>query len=208
MRKASRRVYTDFNPRPPCGGRPAQSARLLPGPCISIHAPRAGGDSGGRIFFPPSATISIHAPRAGGDPTPKQPAVSNQNFNPRPPCGGRHSGILSDEEFAAFQSTPPVRGATIEQIFISRRTKISIHAPRAGGDNKVTMLRDKATDFNPRPPCGGRRSVLFSGNKLIRFQSTPPVRGATLFCLGLYSNMPFQSTPPVRGATLAASYLV
>ena len=179
MRKASRRVYTDFNPRPPCGGRPAQSARLLPGPCISIHAPRAGGDPNCRTALRP-----------------------RRYFNPRPPCGGRHSGILSDEEFAAFQSTPPVRGATIEQIFISRRTKISIHAPRAGGDNKVTMLRDKATDFNPRPPCGGRRSVLFSGNKLIRFQSTPPVRGATLFCLGLYSNMPFQSTPPVRGATI------
>ena len=57
---------------------------------ISIHAPRAGGDrsrtQGGRV-----AGISIHAPRAGGD----------------------LMVIGAKKHSLAFQSTPPVRGATV-----------------------------------------------------------------------------------------------
>ena len=64
---------------------------------ISIHAPRAGGD-------PPPAKgqdliikISIHAPRAGGDGI----------------------AIERSETKKEFQSTPPVRGATVKiRIFI------------------------------------------------------------------------------------------
>ena len=57
-----------------------------------------------------------------------------------------------------FQSTPPVRGATI-RLISERHTDmaISIHAPRAGGD-----LYNAGID------------VLSA-----KFQSTPPVRGAT-----------------------------
>ena len=56
----------DFNPRPPRGGRPALDAIINGENCISIHAPREGGD-----LLPPhiqlSPVISIHAPREGGD---------------------------------------------------------------------------------------------------------------------------------------------
>ena len=103
-----------------------------------------------------------------------------------------------------FQSTRPVRGATIESagnciIFFD----ISIHAPRAG--------RDHGQDTQGR---------LFQP----RFQSTRPVRGATIFLLlGLGAEVisihapragrdlaqlldaapvaVFQATRPVRGAT-------
>ena len=34
------------------------------------------------------------------------------NFNPRPPCGGRHGVAIADVYANVFQSTPPVRGAT------------------------------------------------------------------------------------------------
>ena len=35
----------NFNPRPPCGGRPLRRLDKLYDVAISIHAPRAGGDS-------------------------------------------------------------------------------------------------------------------------------------------------------------------
>ena len=41
----------DFNPRPPCGGRPLSNGELVGVYEISIHAPRAGGDVKIRIFI-------------------------------------------------------------------------------------------------------------------------------------------------------------
>ena len=63
-----------------------------------------------------------------------------------------------DVKLNEFQSTPPVRGATLP------------YAPRICASD----------DFNPRPPCGGRLSRLRYLAECLKFQSTPPVRGATL----------------------------
>ena len=78
-----------------------------------------------------------------------------------------------------FQSTRPVRGATVSKLIPEERVQISIHATRAGRD---TRSRSKAwsnrnisihapragrdtrrayvdmiyNDFNPRAPCGAR----------------------------------------------------
>ena len=78
---------------------------------ISIHAPRAGGDGyDGRIGL--YVDISIHAPRAGGDAKISDRRVYEIDFNPRPPCGGRHALRALKSRIKRFQSTPPVRGAT------------------------------------------------------------------------------------------------
>ena len=125
----------DFNPRSPCGER----RRIRPGQThdgnISIHAPRAGSDS--------CYTAGLYNPA---------------HFNPRSPCGerhdrDRHSGsrdaisihapraggddvqYIHYSLFMEFQSTPPVRGATLY----------------------LRILQLGSRDFNPRPPCGGRR---------------------------------------------------
>ena len=63
--------------------------------------------------------------------------------------------------------------------------RISIHAPREGGD----------TDYKP----------MAEGYS--KFQSTPPARGATLLCVSINHKMRFQSTPPARGATTGAPYV-
>ena len=83
-------VSRDFNPRPPCGGRPKAGSSKWSEYTISIHAPRAGGDFVLVIAVYPSILISIHAPRAGGD----------RSYQVPPSLA------------ALFQSTPPVRGAT------------------------------------------------------------------------------------------------
>ena len=86
-------------------------------------------------------------------------AAEGLYFNPRPPRGGR-------QELAAH----PENGQ-----------KISIHAPREGGDPEMLG----------KPGWGQL------------FQSTPPARGATTVKRLLGNKAKFQSTPPARGATPA-----
>ena len=79
-----------------------------------------------------------------------------------------------------FQSTLPVRGATLtEDQRFNGAVTISIHAPREGSDGSDV------------PPWLVK----------LLFQSTLPVRGATKGISGEKGGKIFQSTLPVRGAT-------
>ena len=59
-------TVTEFNPRPPRGGRRRGYQVKIRTLWISIHAPREGGDSAYRSGAV-GQKISIHAPREGGD---------------------------------------------------------------------------------------------------------------------------------------------
>ena len=79
-----------------------------------------------------------------------------------------------------FQSTPPARGATRgSYVLVEGTPKISIHAPREGGDPAPSPSAGSPTYFNPRPPRGGRRGREIDYEVDGVFQSTPPARGAT-----------------------------
>ena len=132
--RESETAKKSFNPRPPRGGRRAIHTPYSSLARVSIHAPRAGGDSfslssvildlcfnprpprGGRPeempVCPSKFPVSIHAPRAGGDCRGNVDICRGNGFNPRPPRGGRQP-CLADYRVS---------------------TKVSIHAPRAGGD--------------------------------------------------------------------------
>ena len=56
--------------------------------------------------------ISIHAPREGGDVASLAFTKAVSHFNPRPPRGGRQRGLVCRRGEHGFQSTPPARGAT------------------------------------------------------------------------------------------------
>ena len=106
-------MISDFNPRPPRGGRP-----------------KAGTSPARRAYdFNPR-------PPRGGRLLPEKPHRQGlPHFNPRPPRGGRLSASRTASRHSAFQSTPPARGATparLPQPLPAR--PISIHAPREGGD--------------------------------------------------------------------------
>ena len=82
-----------FNPRTPCGVRPPQ-----------------------RLCSPRPRGISIHAPLAGCDYNDKTLTASIQNFNPRTPCGVRQNVPAKPKQAGTFQSTHPLRGATLCDI--------------------------------------------------------------------------------------------
>ena len=145
--------------------------------------------------------VSIHAPRAGRDFYPSCMGDVDTGFNPRAPCGARQAVYLGGNDEMAFQSTRPVRGATLIcwidvmiHLFQSTRPvrgatsrsaeechfgEVSIHAPRAGRDIASCGQSNLAIRFNPRAPCGARQVLTKTGMLLSSFQSTRPVRGAT-----------------------------
>ncbi len=195
-------AFQSFNPRPPCGERqetritvktpgtfqstpPVRGATLGIPDCrvahdVSIHAPRAGSDimSG---WLKRLIIVSIHAPRAGSDSRGGHWSTGLDCFNPRPPCGERQKAPTPKLEVPKFQSTPPVRGATVLTCQLTCRNHC----------------------FNPRPPCGERHLTVHAAVIGLEFQSTPPVRGATCPPTRAIVWATFQSTPPVRGATPA-----
>ena len=59
-----------------------------------------------------AGSVSIHAPRAGGDTRNNKAESPTLSFNPRPPRGGRQYDRVTKAFKVTFQSTPPARGAT------------------------------------------------------------------------------------------------
>ena len=126
--------------------------------------------------------ISIHAPLAGCDALLRPPG--NRRAKRR------------------FQSTPPLRGATLQHIEIQCNGQgISIHAPLAGCDYTEALGETVTYEFQSTHPLRGATAYPPRPWPNGRFQSTHPLRGAT--SLDISSAIPsgFQSTHPLRGAT-------
>ena len=123
--------------------------------------------------------ISIHAPRAGSDRLRQIGTQIACHFNPRSPCGERPESEYGSITARIFQSTLPVRGATLQPLPESSQPCISIHAPRAGSD--VADRRDlQIQKISIHAPRAGSDMVYVDNGKDYRgFQSTLPVRGAT-----------------------------
>ena len=143
----------NFNPRPPCGGRPCS---MLSASCRSLF------QSTSPVWRTTKAIaarerlecISIHVPRVEDD------SVLTTSYIVR--------GI--------FQSTSPVWRTT--EMFITLHglnAEISIHVPRVEDDMMINTTGCEQAHFNPRPPCGGRPVDGELMPNLSLFQSTSPV---------------------------------
>ena len=191
-----------FQSTPPVRGA-TNAVRVIYVVCtISIHAPRAGGDG-----FPALSLagfqISIHAPRAGGDPTAAPLPPLAENFNPRPPCGGRPPSTREAMGQLSFQSTPPVRGATQAGRFCPAGDGISIHAPRAGGDTVEVSGYGAFDGFQSTPPVRGATGLGGDLGYMATISIHAPRAGGDVRGqIAMLELIIFQSTPPVRGATL------
>ena len=187
-----------FQSTPPVRGA-TNAVRVIYVVCtISIHAPRAGGDG-----FPALSLagfqISIHAPRAGGDPTAAPLPPLAENFNPRPPCGGR----LKLDAFAlrgmGFQSTPPVRGATNKGNTPGGKKYISIHAPRAGGDQFLNPLLSVHKISIHAPRAGGDSSFVGDGVEIEISIHAPRAGGDNIARIIKKLTINFNPRPPCGG---------
>ena len=147
---------------------------------ISIHAPLAGRDPEPRFGYK-NDRISIHAPLAGCDFSGDDSSGSSSDFNPRTPCGVRRHHRRDGRPDRQFQSTHPLRGATmLPSAFVSASEAISIHAPLAGCDF-VIPTRLPGMNISIHAPLAGCDCYSCSHNLVnVIFQSTHPLRGATL----------------------------
>ena len=124
--------------------------------------------------------ISIHAPRAGSDSGIVTEMLLILDFNPCSPCGERQTWAAHRPRHKDFNPCSPCgeRPAKAKKLFESGM-KISIHAPRAGSDDPGPLKASWIQYFNPCSPCGERLWLHSSWREAVQFQSMLPVRGAT-----------------------------
>ena len=123
-----------FNPRSPCGERPAGTAA-------------AGGN------HPDFNPRSPCGERLVQD---LNFALEQLEFQSTLPVWGATSRACKCGVGEQFQSTLPVWGATGSDSDILLHLIISIHAPRVGSDLSVPYPNHFVSNFNPRSPCGER----------------------------------------------------
>ena len=146
---------------------------------ISIHAAHAGSDCFRFNVKVSSLRISIHAAHAGSDGTAGSDCILSVIS-----IHAAHAGSdfrQSSDKFACspFQSTLPMRAATLWYRPYVPSGQISIHAAHAGSDYYAHRFRNELMDFNPRCPCGQRPQPVQGQIFRQSFQSTLPMRAAT-----------------------------
>ena len=196
----SRRFPPHFNPRTPCGVRQNILAVNRAIYKFQTTHPLRGATPAADTYTKVTL-ISIHAPLAGCDQRLNRSLIIAINFNPRTPCGVRRRAQEAARLVIQFQSTHPLRGATMlrnldpEWRDISIHAPlagcdivdhahnvanfISIHAPLAGCDIRAEVAMARNDHFNPRTPCGVRLISIYLNFIIGKFQSTHPLRGAT-----------------------------
>ena len=198
MMTATLRLWKDFYPRPPRGGRltvPAPesfkdeflstpSARRATTSMAAAVRPRSflSTPSARRATITDRAvrylqTISIHALREEGDHLPRSWHLAAANFYPRPPRGGRPSRQTKMVSALRFLSTPSARRAT--RAFHSTVPGLRYFYPRPprGGRRGVCRSPSGHGNFYPRPPRGGRLFQQVKLLYLIHFYPRPPRGG-------------------------------
>ena len=167
----------DFNPRAPCGARPAMRSR-----------------SARRLHFNPRAPCG-----ARRSTTAKREAVDH--FNPRAPCGARLGRRKTWQHLIRFQSTCPLRGTTPLDTGTGRTPLISIHVPLAGHDAIAGSAGAINAHFNPRAPCGARLHPLPVIDNYHYFNPRAPCGARPWTVIQTGADWVFQSTCPLRGTT-------
>ena len=214
----------DFNPRPPYGERLVgfdQDYEVF----LFQSTPPVWGATHCPVRHHVQRRISIHAPRMGSDHSADAQSKALDNFNPRPPYGERPSDTDKSSLSVyfnprppygerprmfkipwtswAFQSTPPVWGATCAgkrgkkcgRYFNPRPPYGERHAPQP-----PAWVR--SANFNPRPPYGERPIVSgLSGQPAPISIHAPRMGSDTITAPTWQAHFLFQSTPPVWGAT-------
>ena len=198
-----RRNNSDFNPRPPCGGRQEGETTVRHTDAFQSTS------SVWRTTCPSMLSscclwlISIHVLRVEDDRSKPDYYTDRKKFQStssvwrttlpmivgaRPWAISIHVLRVEDDLYGtmtcagncAFQSTSSVWRTTGRKWLHDQAIVISIHVLRVEDDQNPTTIGGVSLHFNPRPPCGGRlvRSLLNMG--FDGFQSTSSVWRTTL----------------------------
>ena len=148
---------TNFNPRPPRGGRPAPGGVYQSLNLFQSTPPARGATARAatRSFW--TSTFQSTPPARGATLAVNVGMMCTVNFNPRPPRGGRLIALRAYTVLRAFQSTPPARGATSAVTTPSRLTLFQSTPPARGATTSTYGTSAGRSNFNPRPPRGGRQ---------------------------------------------------
>ena len=147
-------------------------------------------------------SISIHTPLAGSDQPCYILTTPSAYFNPHSPCGERPLVIRPMVSPCSFQSTLPLRGATLRHVHDLQAEHISIHTPLAGSDSALSSCHTSQQRFQSTLPLRGAttkaETVCFPGQISIH----TPLAGSDLRKITvILRRLRFQSTLPLRGAT-------
>ena len=170
--------FTDFNPRPPRGGRRANRRTC--------------------VFF---SYFNPRPPRGGRPRIVPQIIAIPINFNPRPPRGGRRAAFSTRYACQSISIHVPREGDDEQSVVIYNHRNISIHVPREGDDHTSPKIHFRWKHFNPRPPRGGRPASLSTSGFATNFNPRPPRGGRPVQEATLTEKVKFQSTSPARGTT-------
>ena len=190
-----------FNPRTPYGMRLANTI-VFPQPVGNFN-PRT--PYGMRHCFPKPVAekvlISIHAPLTGCDSYIVISQYIMLNFNPRTPYGMRRNSLDVCFWEVIFQSTHPLRDATVMEFVVLKSIRFqSTHPLRDATKLKGAHIINY-DDFNPRTPYGMRQRGQPYANYSRNFNPRTPygMRPAGRKQNG--GEHIFQSTHPLRDAT-------
>ncbi len=148
---------------------------------ISIHAPRAGCDAGRRGHLTSRASISIHAPRARCDNVRSVQGGWLPVFQSTHPVrGATLRGSVSSPARSGFQSTHPVRGATMDKAAAAGNNEFQSTRPVWGATSiRIAVLLRSAISIHA--PRVGRDWMRYGfAPEPALFQSTRPVWDATM----------------------------
>ena len=117
-----------------------------------------------------------------------------RDFNPRSPYGERLRWRGVSQRNRQFQSTLPLRGATVRagRHFPGRR--ISIHAPLTGSDIIQSIKKNDRQNFNPRSPYGERLQLIISLSPMRDFNPRSPYGERQQDCTKFYLGFCLSST--------------
>ena len=175
---------------------------------ISIHAPHAGRDGDPRGSRLQARRISIHAPHAGRDGSKRRYFASESLFQSTRPMRGATLALgFTSRQALLFQSTRPMRGATVIVGAAAPTFFISIHAPHAGRDDWSQARHLYQYHFNPRAPCGARLTGFMHRLSAFNISIHAPHAGRDIIVSSQTMDFDkFQSTRPMRGATSGKSF--
>ncbi len=137
-----------------------------------------------------SASLAVFCfnprPPCGGRLHVQNTSNPHLRFNPRPPCGGRRDGMRGAVQICGFNPRPPCGGRPADGSLWTWSARVSIRAPRAGGDSRW-LPTSFSSLFQSAPPVRGATNPSILPLEMVEFQSAPPVRGATSTDANAYS---------------------